>query len=132
MKAVDTNVLVRFLVKDDERQAQLAYAAIKQVEANKETLFVPLLVVLETIWVLQSVYGVNDDDIITTLSHLLDMPVLQFEQHTAIQQSLAAARAQCFGLADLLIAHSAKSNQCESVLTFDKKAAGYKLFELLV
>ena len=56
MKALDTNVLVRFLVKDDAEQAQLVYTLFKQAENQKQQLFVPILVVLETIWVLQAVY----------------------------------------------------------------------------
>jgi predicted nucleic-acid-binding protein len=35
-----------------------------------------------------------------------------------------------YDLADLLIAHSAKIQGCETVLTFDKKASKFKLFEL--
>jgi len=45
MKAVDTNVLVRFLVRDDEKQAKAVYRKFKQAEANKEVLFIPVLVV---------------------------------------------------------------------------------------
>jgi predicted nucleic-acid-binding protein len=48
--------LIRFLVKDDEKQAQIAYQVFTQAEIKQDVLFVPLLVVLETIWVLQSVY----------------------------------------------------------------------------
>ena len=56
MIALDTNVLVRFLVRDDEKQAQIVYARFKQAESAREVLFVSLLVVLETIWVLESAY----------------------------------------------------------------------------
>ena len=49
MKALDTNVLVRFLVRDDEQQAESIYRIFKQAESDKEALFVPLLVVLETV-----------------------------------------------------------------------------------
>jgi len=39
MKALDTNVLIRFLVRDDKQQADLAYNKLKQAEANQEVLF---------------------------------------------------------------------------------------------
>ena len=42
MKALDTNVLVRFLVKDDEQQAKVVYMRFKEAETNKEVLFVPV------------------------------------------------------------------------------------------
>ena len=79
MKALDTNVLVRFLVKDDAKQAQQVYSLFKQAENDQQRLFVPLLVVLETIWVLQAVYEVDDPDILAALNDLLMMPVLLFE-----------------------------------------------------
>jgi predicted nucleic-acid-binding protein len=49
MKALDTNVLIRFLVKDEKKQAEIVYRIFKQAESEKEILFVPLLVVLETV-----------------------------------------------------------------------------------
>ena len=131
MKALDTNVLVRFLVKDDAEQAQQVYNLFKQAENNQQRLFVPILVVLETIWVLQAVYGVDDKDILAVLNDLLLMPVLLFETQPVLHTFVAAATGNNFDLADLLIAHSARGLHCESVLTFDKKSAKFAGFELI-
>ena len=57
MIALDTNVIIRFLVRDDEKQAKTVYARLKKAEATRERLFIPLLVLLETIWVLDSAYN---------------------------------------------------------------------------
>ena len=51
MNALDTNVLVRFLVKDDAEQAQQVYSLFKQVENHQQRLFVPILVVLNDLGV---------------------------------------------------------------------------------
>jgi len=67
VKGLDTNVLVRFLVRDDEQQAETIYRIFKQAETNKEALFVPLLVVLETIWVLESVYKIPRQEILDSI-----------------------------------------------------------------
>lgn len=131
MKALDTNVLVRFLVKDDEKQAQIAYQAFTQAEYKEEVLFVPLLVVLETIWVLQSVYEISDQDIVSAFSELMQMPVLKFESQQVMQDFISIARKDNFDLSDLLIAYSAEISGSQKVLTFDKKAAKFKLFQLL-
>jgi len=56
MIAVDTNIIIRFLVRDDEMQALAVYKRFSQAEKNGKVLFVPLVVVLETIWVLESAY----------------------------------------------------------------------------
>ncbi len=131
MRALDTNALVRFLVKDDEIQAQCVYKLFKKSEEQQEMLFVPLLVVLETIWVLQSVYAITDEEILSALSTLLLMPVLLFESPPVIQGFIASAREVKHDLPDILIARSAKFANCQSVYTFDKKAAKFNYFELL-
>ena len=51
MKAIDTNILIRFITNDDEKQAQSVYQLFKKTEEKSDQLFVPLLVVLEVIWV---------------------------------------------------------------------------------
>jgi len=131
MKALDTNVLVCFLVRDDERQAETIYRVFKQAEADKEILFVPLLVVLETVWVLESVYSIPRQDTLDSINELILMPILQFEAQSAILNFTTSAREIGMDLSDLLIAHSAKFSGCERVLTFDKKASNCGIFELL-
>lgn len=129
MKAIDTNILIRFLVGDDELQAKKVYSIFKKVESEKKELFVPLLVVLEMIWVLESVYDISRTEILDSISDLLLMPIFKFEQQSALQQLVHCAQGNKYDLSDLLIAHSAKVNGCETVITFDKKASKFKLFE---
>lgn len=131
MKAIDTNVLVRFLVRDDKKQAEIVRDLFKQAEKNNETIFIPLLVVLETIWVLESVYEISREEIVDTFQELLLMPILSFESPSVLQNTLSTAQKNKIDLSDLLIAHSANSSGCESVLTFDKKASRSALFQLL-
>ena len=130
MKGVDTNILVRFLVRDDEQQAMKVYKIFKTAEAEKNELFVPLLVVLELIWVLASAYEVSRTEILDSIRDLLGMPILKFEHPSALQQFVFAAQGNTYDLSDLLIAHSAKVNGCETTLTFDKKVSQFELFEL--
>lgn len=84
MKALDTNVLVRFLVNDDEVQSKVVYQLFKQAETEKKCFFVPLLVVLETIWVLDSVYEIQRREILDSINEILLMPILKFEDQTII------------------------------------------------
>ena len=56
--------MVRFITNDDAKQGKLIYQLFKQTEENNEKLFVPLLVVLEVIWVLQSVYEASNTEIL--------------------------------------------------------------------
>lgn len=131
MKALDTNVLVRFLVNDNEQQAKRAYSLFKQAEINKEELFVPILTILELIWVLDSVYDLERQDILDALHELLLLPILCFEKQSTIRNLVNTAPETNLELSDLLIANSAAASNCTSTITFDKKASRYELFELL-
>jgi predicted nucleic-acid-binding protein len=131
MKGLDTNILIRFLVRDDEKQSQAVYRLFKNSEKSRETLFVPLLVVLETIWVLEAVYAVSREDILDAFETLLLMPLFVFEAQQVIRVFIASAKDAKADLSDLLIAASASSSGCGSVLTCDKNASKYSLFELI-
>ncbi len=131
MRGIDTNILIRFLVGDDRLQAKKVYNIFKKTEANKKQLFVPLLVILELIWVLESVYEIARSDILAAINDLMLMPILKFERQSALQKITMAALDNKYDLADLLIAHAAQNQGCEVVITFDKKASGYTLFELV-
>ena len=130
MKGIDTNILIRFLVGDDKQQAEKVYNIFKKIEVDKKELFVPLLVILELIWVLESVYEISRTEILDTISDLLLMPILKFEHQSALQQFTHAGQGNKYDLSDLLIAYSAKAQGCETVLTFDKRASEFQLFEL--
>jgi predicted nucleic-acid-binding protein len=131
MKALDTNVLVRFLVKDDEVQADAVYRLFKQAEMGRGQFWVPLVVILETLWVLESVYEIKRREILDAIEDLLLMPILSFEAQSAVRGFVSSGRERSAGLPDLLIAHSAIHSGCEAVLTFDRKASGSPLFELI-
>jgi len=131
MKALDTNVLIRFLVRDEEKQARTVYESFKKAEAEKYVFFVPLLVVLEAIWVLEAVYAINRSDLLDAINELLLMPILQFEAQTAIRKFLSSGYESNIDLPDLLIAYSAETAGCDCVLTFDRKASRHDLCELI-
>ncbi|MBE8232425.1 MAG: type II toxin-antitoxin system VapC family toxin [Endozoicomonadaceae bacterium] len=131
MIAVDTNILVRFLVGDDTKQANKVYRLFKKIEGEKNELFIPTVVILELIWVLESVYEIARSDILDSISQLMLMPIFQFENPAVIQNFISEAQKAKLDLSDLLIVHSAKISGCKIVLTFDKKASKYKYFDLL-
>jgi predicted nucleic-acid-binding protein len=131
MKALDTNILIRFLVRDDEEQANVVYRVFRQAESDKSSFFVPTLVLLETIWVLESVYDISRQDTIDAIKDLLQMPILEFEAHPAVQKFINSAQESKTDLPDLLIGQTARFSRCERVLTFDKKASEFEIFELI-
>ena len=131
MIAVDTNVIVRFLTRDDEKQAEAARRRLKLAEKSRERLLVPLLVVLETIWVLESAYDKTRSEILDAFHDMRQMPVFEFEADDVVERLLADGEKHKADLADILIARSAEAFGCEKGITFDKAAAKLPFFELL-
>lgn len=131
MRAVDTSVLVRFLVQDDEKQAQIATQLLTDAETDKQPLFVSNVVVLEMMWVLKSVYEVPRDEILDSLSELLSMVALEFQDSLSVRDFVSSAQHNTYDLADLLICHVARGKGCNTTLTFDKKAAKAPYFTKL-
>ncbi len=131
MKALDTNVLVRFLVRDDEKQARAVYRMFTRAEQGGETFHIPTLVLLQTIRALESAYDIGREEILDAVDDLLLMPILEFESQPAVRQFIRVARDSKVDLPDLLIACSAHSAGCEKIVTFDRRAARYHLFEML-
>ena len=131
MIALDTNVIIRFLVRDDEKQAKIVYARLKKAEVARERLFIPLVVLLETLWVLESAYDMSRSNILDALEDLRQMPILDFEVDHVLGMLLVSGRNTTADLPDLLISHSAECSGCDSILTFDKKASKQPLFQLI-
>ena len=93
--------------------------------------YVPLLVVLETIWVLDSVYEIPRKEILDSINEILLMPILKFEAQPTIQRFIFLAGENKIDLSDFLISCSAKKYGCERILTFDKRVSKFELFELI-
>lgn len=131
MKAIDTNVLVRFLVQDDEKQTQVSTQLLTDAEADKQPLFVSNVVVLELMWVLRSIYEVPREEILSSLSDLLSMMALEFQDSLVIRDFVSSAQNNTYDLADMLVSQVAKGKGCDTTLTFDKKAAKAPCFTKL-
>ena len=123
MLGIDTNVLVRFLVRDDESQFEKARKLIKREVATGRRVFVSQLVLLETEWVLRSRYNLSKIEIIAAISGLLDATDVQFEDEPAIEAALFVWRDSVADFADCLIGARNKRLGCRATATFDARAA---------
>ncbi len=131
MKALDTNILVRFVTLDDKRQADAVLKLLEDTKKKGQQLFVPLVVVLELIWVLESGYELSNDDILDALEQLSGLSVLKCEQDDCVLALIEKGRNFKADLSDLLIGIVSSRHGCTKIVTFDKKAAKTDGFELL-
>ena len=120
MIALDTNVLVRFLVEDDARQTEAAAALIARAAAHGETLFVSDIVVSEVVWVMSVSYRVGRKEIAGVLRSLLRARHVTFRAADQLIRALAAYETGKGDFADYLIREHARAADCDAVATFDK------------
>jgi predicted nucleic-acid-binding protein len=123
MLGVDTNVLVRFLVRDDEAQFEKAQRLIRREIAAGRRVFVSLLVLLETEWVLRSRYGLPKNLIIEAISGLLDASDVRLEDEPAIEEALFVWKKTTANFADCLIGIRNRRLGCRATASFDVKAS---------
>lgn len=122
MLGIDTNVLVRFLVADDEAQFEKACKLIKREVATGRYVFVNKLVLLETEWVLRSRYKLPKNTIIEAISGLLDSTDVRFEDESTIEMALFIWKDTTADFADCLIGVINRRLGCQATATFDVKA----------
>ncbi len=123
MAALDTNILVRFLVRDDEKQLAFVQKLIRAALAAGETLFVPITVALELEWVLRSNFKFSKEDVTRTLSSLLATSELSFESESAFEIALALYKKGNADFSDCMhtaLAHTAGESP---LWTFDRAAS---------
>ena len=128
MLGIDTNVLVRFLVRDDETQFEKARRLIKREVGAEEDIFVSLLVLMEAEWVLRSRYGLQKTEIMEALSGLLDAAEVRFEDEPAIEETLFIWKDSAADFADCLIGVHNRRLGCRATATFDARAVKLPAF----
>jgi len=122
MLGIDTNVLIRFLVRDDELQFEKARKLIKREVISGRSVLISQLVLLETEWVLRSRYNLPKNLIIDTISGLLDATDVQLEDESAIEEALFNWRDANADFADCMIGAKNRRLGCRATATFDAKA----------
>lgn len=121
MTALDTNVLVRFLTRDDPEQWAAADALMAGLSAEAQG-FVCREVLVELVWVLERGYGYAREDIGRVLIALLEAPELQIEAADRAGLALSRYVAGGPGFADQMIRLAAVEAGGDLV-TFDAKLA---------
>ena len=122
MLGIDTNVLVRYLTRDDKSQYERARRLIDREVAKGEPILVSLLVLLETEWVLRSRYELAKTDIVTAFSALLDTADLAFEDEPSVENALYSWKDSAADFADCLIEARNRRLGCRATATFDSRA----------
>ncbi len=122
MIALDTNVLVRLLVKDDAAQLALAQSYLREHCTPDDPAFVNRVVLAEFVWVLESYYTYARERVAQAIDGILATALLTVEDAQSVRASLARYRNGA-DFADALIATTNLHAGASTTLTFDKQAA---------
>ena len=122
MTGLDTNVLVRYIVRDDRAQAQRADAAIRTCTAEDPG-FISIVSLAEMVWVLQSYYRMPKDQLILCLERLFNANNLIMEGAAAIRMAVDRFGHSNCDFHDCLIERCGHMAGCSRTVTFDIKAA---------
>ncbi|HEX8404676.1 MAG TPA: type II toxin-antitoxin system VapC family toxin [Duganella sp.] len=123
MVSLDTNVLIRFIVKDDAGQFQLAAGLINKAKASGQLAFVTTLVVLECEWVLRSAYQLSKVEILAVLAGLLEAGEVNLENDPELEHALELWGQSAANFANCLILAHSRTLGCSTMVTFDKRAS---------
>lgn len=130
--AIDTNVLVRLLVRDDEEQYIAARRLLDQAEAADEPILIMLCTLLEAEWVLRSRYKLDKAFIASSFMRLLESADVEFEHEPTVEEALYLwAQHPRADFADCLLVARAAHLGCSRFLTFSAGAAQLPRGELL-
>jgi predicted nucleic-acid-binding protein len=122
MTGLDTNVLVRYVVQDDPAQSATASRLIENFTVADPG-FVSTIVVVETVWVLQSSYKAERAEIARMLETLLRSRELVVERAELVWQALRIFTQSGADFADCLVERCGHAAGCDETVTFDQRAS---------
>jgi predicted nucleic-acid-binding protein len=128
MIGLDTNILVRYLTRDDEQQWQQSVTVIQQ----NQPCFITNIVLCELVWVLRGAsYSFCKDEIINVLEAMLHSADFEFENRSTIDQALQRYKQGKADFSDYLIGAISRQAGCTKTVSFDGKLKGERGFQCL-
>jgi predicted nucleic-acid-binding protein len=131
MIGVDTNVLIRHLTQDDPVQSPKATQFIEQMLTADSPGFVSIIVMAETVWVLERSYGQSNVQLANIIERVLQIANLRTESEQVVFEAMVAIKQNRASFADALIGALHARAGCTTTVTFDRRAARLREFELL-
>jgi len=131
MRGLDTNVLVRYLTRDDPAQFRRAEALISGLVAAGEPARLDEIVLCELTWVLQSGYGLARAAVADTLDALVETAQFVIDDRDTVRAAVELFRAGPGDFSDYLLGLRNQNAGCADTMTFDRKLRAAEGFRLL-
>jgi predicted nucleic-acid-binding protein len=131
MIGLDTNVLVRYLTRDDPAQYAKAAGFIAAATDRGEQFVVNTGVLCELVWVLRTVYGYSREEIAAALDQIFATAQFEVERLDDARQALHDFRSTKADFSDALIGRINRSLGAEHTVTFDRGLRAVETFRLI-
>lgn len=131
MIGLDTNVLVRYLAQDDAVQSSRATQIIERELTEECPAFISIVTLVETVWVLDRVYGLSEVEIAAAVERILQANTFVVQNEQEAFTAMVALRTGAGTFSDALIGALGAWAGCTTTLTFDKRTKRLKRFQLL-
>jgi predicted nucleic-acid-binding protein len=122
MIGLDTNILVRYLTQDDPIQSSKAAEILENRLSSENQGFISIVAMVETVWVLDRVYGFASREIAAAVERILQNDVLIAEFEQEVFAAMIVLRLGIGSFAEAVIAARGTKAGCSCTLTFDKGA----------
>jgi len=129
--ALDTNMLVRLIVQDDQTQARAVERLLIRARRDQSPLFVADVVLCELVWVLVRRLGLSRQEIAETIDRLLRTELIVVADPAIAEAALQAYRTGRGDFADYVIREQARVAGAAEVVTFDRTLGGEPGFRIL-
>jgi predicted nucleic-acid-binding protein len=116
---LDTNVLVRYLTRDDAKQFQEASVLLLGLEKQQRSAYLSTITLCETVWVLARAYKIARAQIVATLDKLLDTSLFTIDDKDAVREAVDLYRLGKGDFADYLVGVHNRNAGCSTMATFD-------------
>lgn len=130
MIGLDTNIVVRYFAQDDPIQSRKATEIIERRLTEDQPGFISLVTMVETVWVLDRIYGLSDEEIASAVERMLQADSFFIQNEQEVFTAMVALRSGQGSFADALIGALGAWAGCAATLAFDRRAARLKSFEL--
>jgi len=130
MVGLDTNIVVRFVMQDDARQAVVANRIFNEEISPVSKGYIASIVLCEAVWVLVRSFKLNRRNIATAVETLLQASSLEIEHRQCAWDALRDFKNNSADYSDCLLARVNRQNGAPSTLTFDQDASQLEYFRL--
>ncbi len=132
MRGLDTNLLIRYITRDEPRQARLVKKLIDRGERTGARFFVSTVVLCELAWTLRGrLYGFDRSSVATAIETLLSVPLFEVQSRQQVRRALGDYREGRGDFADYLIGREGQQAGCTDTVTFDGRLTDPTTFTVL-